>query len=146
MIIGLTGGIGSGKSTAAACFRKLGIRTLDSDQYARHALDPDTDCYRKTVQLFGPGCLKQDGTVDRAFVADKVFQDEGLRKQLNGIIHPYVLECLLSESHAEGEEYIVWEVPLLFESGFDAYCDRTVAVLCREEIRIERITLPETTV
>ena len=139
MIIGLTGGIGSGKSTAAECFRKLGLITLDADRFSREALDPGTDCYAKTIQLFGKECLKTDGTIDRAYVAGKVFSDENLRNRLNGIIHPYVLERMLTESRLASANHVIWEVPLLFESGFDAYCDRTVAVLCRDEIRIERI-------
>lgn len=139
MIIGLTGGIGSGKSTAAACFRKLGIPVLDADYYARKALDKGTVCYERTVALFGREFLKEDGTIDRKKVADMVFKNEDLRSGLNAIIHPYVLEQMKEHTKECSETCVIWEVPLLFESGYDRCCDRTVTILCRENIRIRRI-------
>lgn len=138
-IIGLTGGIGSGKSTAADCFREYGIPVLDADVIARAALEPETDCYRKTVALFGPACVLVDGTIDRRYVASRVFSNEPERAALNAIIHPFVLETMQRETERLGAECVVWEVPLLFESGFDAYCNRTVAVLCDESIRVDRV-------
>ena len=138
-IIGLTGGIGSGKSTAAACFRNLGIPVLDADYYARNALEQGTACYDRTVELFGREYLKSDGTIDRRRLADTVFNNDRLRNELNAIIHPYVLEQLKETSKNCPDGYVIWEVPLLFESGYDRCCDRTVAILCREDIRIRRI-------
>ncbi|MDO4852445.1 MAG: dephospho-CoA kinase, partial [Clostridia bacterium] len=73
MVIGLTGGIGSGKSTAADCFRAFGIPVLDADLYSRSALQPNTPCFVKTVALFGTKCLLPDGTVDRRFIATRIF-------------------------------------------------------------------------
>ncbi len=145
MVIGLTGGIGSGKSTAADCFRAFGIPVLDADLYSRSALQPNTPCFVKTVALFGTKCLLPDGTVDRRFIATRIFSDAVMREQLNGIIHPYVLKCLREETAGSSAKRIIWEVPLLFESGFDRYCARTVAVLCAEEIRTERICLRDHT-
>ena len=139
MIIGLTGGIGSGKSTAAACFRKLGIPVLDADYYARKALDKGTACYERTVALLGREFLKEDGTIDRKKVADVVFKNEDLRSGLNAIIHPYVLEQMQKHTKECSEPRVIWEVPLLFESGYDRCCNRTVTILCREDIRIRRI-------
>lgn len=139
MIIGLTGGIGSGKSTAAACFLRLGIPVLDADTYARKALDPGTACYNRTIERFGRGYLNEDGTVNRKHLAETVFGDEKRRNELNGIIHPYVLDRMKADSDAISSDRVIWEVPLLFESGFDRCCDLTVAVLCREDLRIERI-------
>ena len=139
MIIGLTGGIGSGKSTAAVCFRRLGFPVLDADHYARHALDKGTVCYDRTVALFGPDYLKEDGTIDRKQLADAVFKNEELRNGLNAIIHPYVLDQMKDNTGKCSEACVVWEVPLLFESGYDRCCDRTVAILCGESIRIRRI-------
>lgn len=138
-IIGLTGGIGSGKSTVAQCFRKFGVKTLDSDHYARNALTLGNDCYIKTVDLFGPACKKTDGTIDRSYIADQVFRDPALREALNAIVHPFVLRCLFEETELINEEKVIWEVPLLFESGFDHYCNRTVAIICSQEIRVSRI-------
>ena len=138
-IIGLTGGIGSGKSTAAAWFRAQGIPTLDADAISRAALDPGSDCYRKTVELFGPDCLQPDGTVNRAEVAKRIFADPKLREALNSLIHPFVLEEMQRETALLQTERVVWEVPLLFESGYYAYCDCTVSILCAESIRVDRI-------
>ncbi len=145
IVIGLTGGIGSGKSTAANCFRSLGIPVFDADVYSRNALRSNTPCYAKTVELFGSRCLLEDGTLDRGYIAAKIFSDAAMRTKLNGIIHPYVLECLRKETADSLAKRVIWEVPLLFESGFDRYCARTVAVLCAEEIRTERICLRDHT-
>ncbi len=139
LIIGLTGGIGSGKSTAASYFQNLGIPVLDADAYAREALDPGTECYLKTVECFGNEYLKEDGTIDRKHLAETVFKDDRRRRELNGIIHPYVLDRMKDQTRQIGSSLVIWEVPLLFESGFDHYCDTTVAVLCREDLRIRRI-------
>lgn len=139
IIIGLTGGIGSGKSTAAVCFRSLGIPVLDADTFAREALEPETPCYRKTLECFGEEYIKEDGTIDRKRLAETVFKDEKRRLELNGIIHPYVLDRMNEESRRIASQSVIWEVPLLFESGFDRCCDITVAVCCREDLRIQRI-------
>ena len=138
-IIGLTGGIGSGKSTAAAFFAAKGIPVLDADRYARRALDPGTDSYDQTVELFGASVVRPDGTLRRDRIAALVFNDAALRKRLNGIVHPFVLGEMLRDTAAMGAKRVVWEVPLLFESGFDAYCDRTVAIACDEAVRTARI-------
>ena len=138
-IVGLTGGIGSGKSTVARRWKQLGASVLDADFYSRHALDPGTECYEKTAELFGEKCIRPDGTMDRAYIAARIFTNLELRASLNAIIHPYVLRRMISETERCEKRWVVWEVPLLFESGFDAYCDLNVAVLCDESIRVERI-------
>lgn len=139
VIIGLTGGIGSGKSTAAVCFQSFGIPVLDADTFAREALEPETSCYWKTLECFGEEFFKEDGTIDRKRLAETVFKDEKRRLELNRIVHPYVLDRMRKESQRIASQSVIWEVPLLFESGFDSCCDITVAVLCREDLRIRRI-------
>ena len=138
-IIGLTGGIGSGKSTAAAFLKQRGVPVLDADAYARAALDPGTKGFFETVALFGPDVVREDGTLDRKAIADRVFSDGTLRQMLNAIVHPIVADGMQRDTADLDAPLVVWEVPLLFESGFDAYCDRTVAVCAEESIRIERI-------
>ncbi|MBR0081641.1 MAG: dephospho-CoA kinase [Clostridia bacterium] len=138
-IIGLTGGIGSGKSTAAAFFREHGVPTLDADVYARAALEPGTESYAETVALFGPDVVRADGTLDRGRIAGIVFAEESLRLRLNGIVHPYVQRRMREDTERLDAPLIVWEVPLLFESGFDRFCDRTAAILCDEAVRAARI-------
>ena len=95
--IGLTGGIASGKSTVASLFRAWGAFVADADEISRHALDPDTDCYEKTVAAFGRGILHGDGTVDRRKVASIVFSDKKALNLLNGIIHPYVRRIIRAD-------------------------------------------------
>ena len=140
-IIGITGGIGSGKSTLAACFRAHGIPVFDADEIARYALTPDASCFRDAIALFGEGALKPDGTADRAYIASQVFSDPAKRDALNAIVHPYVLQELIRRSEASDSPLVGWDVPLLFESGADAFCACTVSVLCDEEIRVARAKL-----
>ena len=138
-IIGITGGIGSGKSTLAACFRERGIPTIDADAISRSALLPGSGCFDAATALFGPESIGEDGMPDRAYIAKRVFDDPQLLKELNAIIHPYVMRTMLEQAENCDSDLIVWDVPLLFESGADAFCACTVAVLCREEIRIARV-------
>ena len=141
--IGLTGGIASGKSTVASLFRAWGAFVADADEISRHALDPDTDCYEKTVAAFGRGILHGDGTVDRRKVASIVFSDKKALNLLNGIIHPYVRRIIRADSQTAYAEspnrMIVWDVPLLFETGYDEEVAKTVVVTARQSLRIERI-------
>lgn len=139
IIIGLTGGIGSGKSTVSELFQKHGIPVFNADVISRSALEPGTDCYHAAVTLFGKECLNSDTSINRKYVAERVFSDSNLREQLNGIIHPYVKKKLQSETEKLPNGLVIWEVPLLFESKTDSECDITIAVTCREQIRIRRI-------
>ena len=138
-IIGVTGGIGSGKSLLAACFNWKGVPSIDADEIARFALTPESACFERAIAIFGTDALRPDGTADRAYIASRVFSDPSLRSALNGVVHPYVIDEMLKRSESCGSPLIVWDVPLLFESGVDAFCDYTVAVLCSEEIRVARV-------
>lgn len=138
-IIGITGGIGSGKSTLAQCFAKRGIPVFDADEISRFALTPASGCFTEAIALFGPEALKDDGTADRRYIASRVFSDPALRDALNGVIHPYVIRELLRRTEETDAPIAVWDVPLLFESGVDAFCACTIAVLCEEEIRVARV-------
>ena len=138
--IGLTGGIGAGKSTAAARFVALGAAVLDADGISRRALEPDGCCYAETLELFGRGVLLPDGRIDRARVAALVFSDAALRARLNALVHPAVRREMLAQAARMGTgRLIVFDVPLLFESGWQAMVSRTVLVAAREETRIARV-------
>ena len=141
--IGLTGGIASGKSTVAELFRAWGAYVADADDISRHALDPGTSCYEQTVAAFGRDILHADGRVDRSKVASIVFSDREALATLNGIIHPYVHETILADSKRAFTEapkrLIVWDVPLLFETGYDKEVAKTVVVTARQSLRIQRI-------
>ncbi len=137
-IIGITGGIGSGKSTLAFCFSAHNIPVFDADEISRFALTPASPCFSRVIELLGQDALNPDGTANRAYTASKVFSDPDLLESLNAIVHPFVIEELLRRSESCGSPIVVWDVPLLFESGTDAFCACTIAVLCSEEIRISR--------
>lgn len=141
--IGLTGGIGSGKTTAAKRFSALGARVYHADEISRRALDPGAVCYGKTVEAFGREILRADGTIDRKHLGEIVFANEAKRLALNEIIHPYVIGELFSRAERErtGErgDIAVFEVPLLFESGMHAEMDHNIVVSSTEENRIRRV-------
>jgi dephospho-CoA kinase len=141
--IGLTGGIGSGKSTVAGRFEALGARVYHADEISRRALDPGAVCYDRVVSLFGQQIVRPDGTIDRRKLGEIVFADEQKRMLLNEIIHPYVIETMFSQLEqdfaGEVDGIAVFEVPLLFESGLNARMDRNIVVSSTEENRIRRV-------
>lgn len=141
--IGLTGGIASGKSSVAGLFRNWGAFVADADEISRRALDPGTACYEQTLAAFGKAILHPDGTVNRRAVANIVFSDEKALSTLNGIIHPYVRSTIRTDSERAFAEapkrLIVWDVPLLFETGYDAEVLKTVVVTARQSLRVQRI-------
>ncbi len=144
-IIGITGGIGSGKSTLTARFSAFGIPIVDADAISRSALTPGSAYFQSAIDLFGPDAVNADGTANRAYIASRVFENGDLREALNGIIHPYVLEEMLRITGDCGAPLAAWDVPLLFETGMDAFCACTVAVLCDPEIRIARVVARDNT-
>lgn len=141
--IGLTGGIGSGKSTAAKRFAALGARVYHADEIARQALDPGAVCYDRVVSAFGPEILNADGTVDRRRLARIVFSSDKKREALNAIIHPYVMKELFARAEHDLSNpkggIAIFEVPLLYESGMDSGLDSTILVSSDEETRIRRV-------
>lgn len=141
--IGLTGGIGSGKSTAARRFGELGARVYHADEISRHALDPGAVCYDRVVGAFGTDLLKPDGSIDRKRLGAIVFGSDAKRKTLNDIVHPYVIEEMLSRAERDflsaNTGIAVFEVPLLFESGMNSLMDACIVVFCDQETRIQRV-------
>lgn len=143
-LVGLTGSIGTGKSTAAEAFRSLGVGVVDADQIAREVVAKGTKGLAAIVEVFGDGVLASDGSLDRAKLAARVFSDHEGRKRLEGITHPLVakevdrqLAEILSD---DGEGFAVYDVPLLFEAGIDRRVDLTVVVAASREAQISRVT------
>lgn len=136
--VGVTGGIGSGKSAVCQCFARLGVPVYDSDSRAKMLMDSD-GIRRAIVDLLGEGAYR-NGVLDRSFVAAKVFSDKMLLAALNAIVHPAVAQdfgawTLGLASH----RYVLMESAILFESGFDRLVDRVIAVSAPAEMRLERI-------
>lgn len=142
VIIGLTGGIASGKTTVSGMLRELGACVLDADAYSRDALRPGAACCARVVDTFGCQIVGDDGTISRKALAGLVFADAELLRQLNAIIHPYVLERMRAETEAafaSGAPAVVWDVPLLLEVGWQRYTDCVVVITADESTRISRI-------
>lgn len=142
-IIGLTGGIGAGKSAAASRFHQLGAHVIDADILARQALESGHVCYQETIAAFGERILRSDGAIDRSLLAGLVFSSESHRKSLNNIIHPRVIADMLRQAEElcriDPEALVILDVPLLFECDMDKSVDASVLVVANEERRIERI-------
>lgn len=141
-VFGLTGGIGSGKSTVARLLRERGVPVVDADELAREAVAPGSTGLAEVVDAFGPGVLGPDGALDRQKLGDLVFADPAARKRLNAITHPIVRQ--LSQDRflalaAQGVELAAYDVPLLFEVGLDAVLKPTVVVASSEAKQIERV-------
>lgn len=143
MIIGLTGTIGSGKSTVSARLAKLGALVLDADTISREAVKKGADGLNKIAEVFGKEVIDANGELDRKALAGIVFSDESKRLILNGIIHPQVLKALKERTHGEKalnpNRMIVWDVPLLIEVGWVEYVDSVWLVTAPEQTSINRI-------
>jgi dephospho-CoA kinase len=140
--IGLTGNIGSGKSSVASCWRTLGAHVVDADELAREAVAPGSDGLRRVVDRFGAAVLSPDGSLDRAALRSLVFADSPARRDLESIVHPEVarLREAAEARHADaGGRIIVHEIPLLFEADLAHGFDAIVVVDAPEEERLHRI-------
>jgi dephospho-CoA kinase len=140
LLIGLTGGIGSGKSTVSALLAAKGAVIIDADAITRELQQPGTDVFAAMVERFGPGIVAADGTLDRAAVADVVFNDAAALKDLTGIVHPAVgveIARRLEEAR-DTDQLVVLDVPLLVESGRDDLA-ALVVVDVDPEIAVSRL-------
>lgn len=139
--VGLTGGIGSGKSTVCRMFEELGVRCYDCDSRAKWLMQNDEQLRTELIELFGEEVYGADGVLDRARLAAEVFGNSERLAALNGAVHPAVgrdWERWCTERKAEGVAYTIMESAILFDCGFDSKVDCTVTVSAPEEVRIER--------
>ncbi|HAD97787.1 MAG TPA: dephospho-CoA kinase [Cryomorphaceae bacterium] len=139
MIVGLTGGIGSGKSTVASLFAHLGVPIFEADAVSKQILDTDKELQGQLTELLGPGLVK-DGRVNKGFMASVIFNDEELLQQVNGLIHPAVGHAFAKwyASH-KSTPYVIREAAILFESGTYKDCDHIIVVSAPLEMRVERV-------
>jgi dephospho-CoA kinase len=144
--VGLTGGIGCGKSTVAAMMAELGCHVLNADKMAHALIAPGEPAYNDVVRKFGKHILAPDGSVDRARLASVVFADTDKLTALNAIVHPRVLRELDRElerlARLDAHGVAVVEAALLIESGYHTTLDRIVLVTCTREQQLERLTNP----
>jgi len=140
MKVGLTGGIGAGKSTVADLFSKRGAVVIRSDELARQVIEPETPGQKQVISRFGIEILNDKGSIDRAKLAQIVFKDDVALKDLENIVHPLVRERtnqLMSEQTSE--TIIVNEIPLLLEKKMESLFDFLVIVISSEKNRLERL-------
>jgi dephospho-CoA kinase len=144
MIIGLTGGIASGKSTVSGMLQDLGAVIIDADKIARQVVEPNQPTWHKIKHRFGEDVFYQDGELDRKKLGAIIFKDGQARTDLNAIIHPAIRERMRQQKeHAqrEGIELIVMDIPLLFESELEYMVEKILVVYVPEEIQKNRLML-----
>ena len=139
LIIGLTGGIGSGKSTVAGYFAQHGIPVIDADQLARELVAPGSPALKEIIAVFGPNVLLPDGSLDRHLLRRLVFADPAQKRRLEAILHPRVYTELRYRTQALRTPYCIWVVPLLLETGGTALVDRVLVVDAPESLQRQRV-------
>ncbi len=139
IILGVTGGFGTGKSTVVKYFKRFGAKVIDADKIARNLLNPGTDVYRKAIDIFGKGILKNNKSIDRVKLAGIVFNDNTLLKRLNKLVHPEVKKIIKQEIARAPEKRVVLDVPLLFEAKMGNLVDRIIVVKASRAKQIERL-------
>jgi dephospho-CoA kinase len=138
--VGLTGGIGSGKSEVSRLLASYGAVVIDADKLAREVVEPGTAGLARVVKEFGEGVLRPDGSLDRERLASLVFADDGARQRLNGIVHPLVGERAAAlKAQAREDAVLVHDVPLLVEAGLARLYDLVVVVDAPAETQIDRL-------
>jgi dephospho-CoA kinase len=141
LLVGLTGGIGSGKSTAARLLDRRGAVVIDADQLAREAVMAGTDGFRRVVEAFGPRVVGPDGELDRAALASIVFADPERKAALEAIVHPEVARLFAErlEPYRGTDRVVVYVTPLLVELGLAPAFDVVVVVTASPQLRISRV-------
>ena len=138
MIIGLTGGIGSGKSAAAHLFKAHGIDVIQADVIANKALDKGTQGYMNFVKIFGDEYLRKDLSINKSYLRQKIFANSSLKKTLENIIHPIVGQNISILIGLSKSPYQIIEVPLIYETGSQDNYDRILVVDCAESLQVKR--------
>lgn len=137
-IVGLTGGIGSGKSTVAQMFMDLGVPVYDSDVEAKKLMHSSKKLKEEIINLLGEDAYQED-TLNRSFIAQKVFKDPELLEQLNGIVHPAVRKHFLAWADIQKAPYVIQETALIFENGSQDQYDFVVLVTAPLNTRLQRV-------
>lgn len=142
MIIGLTGSIASGKSTISEMLKEKGYPIIDADLVARVVVEPGTVTLSDIKCIFGKEVMNEDGTLNREALGQLIFHDPAKRKQLNDLMHPAIRAEMLrqrDELFESGEETLIMDIPLLFESRLQHFVDKILVVSVKEEIQLQRL-------
>ena len=138
VIIGLTGGIGSGKSTVANEFKALGIEVVDADLVAREVVAPGQPALAEIELYFGQEVINGDGELNRAKLRQVIFSSDQKKQWLNNLLHPIIREALLTQLAQARSQYVILEAPLLLENKLTQYTDFTLVVDVPETLQVER--------
>ena len=141
IVVGLTGGIATGKSTTADLFRERGIAVFDADRSVHHLLGVAGPAVAEICTVFGNEVLRENGSIDRNLLGQRVFRNEADRRKLEQILHPLVArdrEAFLARQRQDDAQMVVLDVPLLFEAGTDDLCDLVVVTTVEADIQRER--------
>lgn len=139
-VLGLTGGIGSGKSAVSAMFEELGIQVVDADIVAREVVEPGSVGLTKITAHFGDEILTSNGTLDRAKLRAIIFANESQKQWLNNLLHPLIRESMLSQLKQATSNYVILVAPLLFENGLEKYCNHILLIDVPVDVQITRTT------
>lgn len=137
--VGITGGIGSGKSIVCKVFSVLGIPVFESDKIAKELMNTDTEIHQQLIDLFGAAVYLPDRTINRKYLAGIVFNNPSLLAQLNTIVHPVVRKTFFNWCEKQQTPYIIHEAAILFETGFYKMMDKNITVVTSEHERIQRV-------
>ena len=137
-VVGLTGGIGSGKSTIAELFAELGVSIVDADLVARQVVEKGSPLLAEIAAHFGPEILLEDGALNRAALREKVFNHESEKQWLNQLLHPAIRHEMLQQLAAQDAPYCIFMVPLLIENKLTALCQRVLVVDVSEQTQMTR--------
>ncbi|XQF89441.1 dephospho-CoA kinase [Pseudoalteromonas espejiana] len=137
-VLGLTGGIGCGKTVVSNIFEELGVTVVDADIIARQVVAPNSDGLNAIVKHFGQDILLPDGTLNRAELRSKIFSNNENKEWLNALLHPLIRIKILTDLNSAKSAYVVLVAPLLFENNLDKYCNRTLLIDVPIATQIER--------
>ena len=138
IVVGLTGGIGSGKSTIAAMFQELGVPVYNSDERAKHLMNTSKKIRKRLIELLGEKAYLDD-KLNRVYIAKKVFNDADLLEKLNHIVHPVVRKDFVKWTKKQNAPYVIQETALLFENNAQELYDLVILITAPKELRIERV-------
>jgi dephospho-CoA kinase len=145
IVLGITGGIATGKTTVTAMFAELGTETISADEIAREVLAPGTEASEEAINRFGPSILSSDGSIDRRALGEIVFRDPDALQSLNAITHPHIIAALKDRiqrfrESPKGPHVLAAEIPLLVECNLIDLVDKVVVVSAEQETQIHRLT------
>ena len=139
MIVGLTGGIASGKSTVSNYFREFGAEVLDADVVAKELSEKEENV-AKIIEIFGNEILDENGNISRKKMRERAFLEKDKLKQLNELLHPQVIEVFKNKRENNKEdEIVIFDIPLLFEAGMESLCDTVIVVYISKRVQLERM-------